>query len=207
MSFGGSVQAMISSIKNNARPKNDRFRSHSKDCIKRPSAIRTLEYKKVTESELKQIKNKIRVKALKENRKLKLLVLLISIPILGTIYCIAQYKIDDFQENHRIAAIKIQHEIDEIKQAKENKILYFLEDGSSWLNKGHYKNAKTQFYNAYKIESDDYRINYANTKVYVLDCIENNVKCVTAERMVKGLKEKYGNKAEIVELELLLEQK
>ncbi|WP_461633150.1 hypothetical protein [Labilibaculum euxinus] len=207
MSFGGSVQAMIISIRNNARPKKNIFRSRKKDHVNLHSEESSLEYKTVSETELKQIKKKIRANALKENRKLKIWVLIISIPILIGIYFIVQNRIDNFHEEKRIEAIEKQKAIDEIELAKENKILYLLMDGTKWLNTGQYKNAKTQFYRAYKIEQEDYRINYANAKAYVLDCIENNVRCITAERMLKGLKEKYGDKAEILDLEQLLEQK
>lgn len=207
MSFGGSVQGMIISLKNNARKKKNIFRARNKDHLNLHEKNSHLEYKIVPESELKQIKNQIRAKALKENRRIKISVLLVSIPILFIFYLIIQNRIDTFQEKQKLVAIENQHKIDTIEQAKENKILHFLEDGSRWLNKGHYKNAKTQFYNAYQLEPEDYRINYANAKAYVLDCIKNNVGCISAERMVKGLKEQYNNKPEIIELELLLEQK
>ncbi len=207
MIFGGSIQAMIISIKNNARPKKNIFRSRKKDHVNLHSEESNLEYKIVSEAELKQIKKKIRANARKENRRLKICVFLISIPILIAIYFVIQNRIDNFHEEKKIETIAEQKAITEIQQAKEKKISYLLNDGTKWLNKGHYKNAKTQYYKAYQIESEDYRINFANAKAYVLDCIENDTRCITAERLVKGLKEKFGDKPEILDLEQLLEQK
>lgn len=207
MGFGGAVQGMISSIKNNARPKKNIFISRNKDHVNLHSAESNLKYKTVPENELKQIKSKIRANARKENRRIKIWVLIISIPILIAIYFLIQNRIDNFREEKRIEAIEKQNTIRKIEQAKEKKIIYLLKEGTKWVNKRHYKNAKTQYYKAYQIEQEDYRINYSNAKVYVLDCIENNVGCITAERMVKGLKEKYGGKDEILQLEQLLEQR
>lgn len=207
MGFGGSVQAMIISLKNNARKKKIAFSNWKEDKNIFHFKNRSLIYKTLPKEELDQLKKEIRTKAAKENERLIISVTIICIPILFLIYFMVQNRIDNFQKEQRIEAIKKQKKIDEIIEVKEKRILHFLEDGARWLNKGHYKNAKTQFYNAYKIESEDYRINYANAKVYVLDCIENDVGCNTANRIVIGMKEKYGNTSEIVELELLLEQK
>lgn len=207
MGFGGAVQGMICSLRNNARPKKNIFRSRKKDPVNLHSKKDQLEYKNIPESELTKIKKKIRANAIKENKKLKILTLTLSIPILILIYLMVQNRIENFREEKRIDAIEKRKALDEIKLKKENKILYFLKDGAKWLNTGHYKNAKTQFYRAYQLESEDYRINYANAKAYVLDCIENNHACLSAERMVRGLKEKYSDKSEILDLEQLLKQK
>ena len=106
MSFGGSVQAMIISIRNNARPKKNIFRSRNKDHVNLHSEESNLEYKTVSEAELKQIKKKIRASARKENRKLKIWVLIISIPILIGIYFIVQNRIDNFHEEKESKQLK-----------------------------------------------------------------------------------------------------
>lgn len=70
MGFGGSVQGMITSIRNNARPKKDIFTKskNGKDVIH--SSGKPLKYKEVSKQKLAKIKDDIRLKAENERRRI-----------------------------------------------------------------------------------------------------------------------------------------
>lgn len=70
MGFGGSVQGMITSLKNNARPKKDIFTRGRNDKDVIHSAEKPLQYKEVSEQELSKIKDDIRLKAESERRRI-----------------------------------------------------------------------------------------------------------------------------------------
>lgn len=67
MSFGGSVQAMITSLKNNARPKKKAF-STIKNYYPILKNTEKLKQKNISDEQLQKIKNKIRQNAKVEHR-------------------------------------------------------------------------------------------------------------------------------------------
>jgi hypothetical protein len=202
MSFGGSVQAMIISIKNNARPKKNIFRSRNKDHVNQHSEESNLKYKTVSASKLNKIKDDIRKKAKQDRRRQSILALLIIIPIVVISSLTIRYKIQQYPAKKAKEDRKY-----ELMILTEKRTMRVLKEGSILLSKGDYENAKKVYLLGCTINPEDYRINYANAKAYVLDCIENEIGCDTATRMVNGMKKKHGDKYEILHLELLLSQK
>ena len=86
MSFGGSVLAMITSLKNNARKKKPAFKSWKEDKHIFHFRKRPLVYKQVSKVELNKIKQEIQLKAQKDRRKQRILLVVISVPILVLLY-------------------------------------------------------------------------------------------------------------------------
>lgn len=200
MSFGGAVQGMISSIKNNARKRTNVFTKSKNENELLHIKTNSLKYKTLPTNELEKIKSNIRDKAQKENKRRRLLALIITIPILIGIYAAVSYRINQYSE-------KLEDNQFTESSIVDNETNRLLRDSNYWLNNGNYLNAKKTLYKAYQLNSGDYQINYANANVYVLDCVENGVGCKSAERMVNGMIEKYGNNDELLALKSLLKQK
>ena len=202
MGFGGVVQGMISSIKNNARPKKNIFISRNKDHVNLHSEESNLKYKTVSESKLNKIKDDIRKKAKRDKRRQSILALLIIIPIIVISFLTVRYKIEQYPAKKANKDSKY-----ELMILTEKRTMRVLKEGSILLSKEDYENAKKVYLTGCKINPEDYRINYANTKSYVLDCIENEKDCDTVTNLIDNLKNKYGENSEIAYLELLLSQK
>lgn len=100
MSFGGSVAGMISALKGNksllGKAKKRGFKSNNRNGIYSDQKGESLEFKEVSEKELKIIKEKIHLQ-LKENRLRQLKTLLVSF-VVGTIILlwVFVYKLDFF---------------------------------------------------------------------------------------------------------------
>ena len=202
MSFGGSVQAMIVSLKNNARNRISLFKKSKNENDIIHIKKNTLTYKTPTTSDLEQIKIDIRIKAKKESKRQKLLAVVIITPILITIFLMVSYKIDHYPENKRLKDSKYKKMI-----STEKKINYILKEGGSFVNSGNYKQAKTVFFKGHQLKPKDFRINFATANTYVLDCIENEKECDTAAMLVAELKKEYGDNSQITHLEFLINQK
>lgn len=200
MSFGGSVQAMIVSIKNNARNRTNVFKKGKNENETAHIHKNSLQFKTVPADELEIIKKNIREKAQKENKKRRIIAGIIIIPILVGIFFTVRYKISQYTN-------KVEDRRSSESSVVDDKTDRLLKDSNYWLKNGNYLNAKKLLYKAYQINPGDYHINYANANVYVLDCVENGVGCKSADRMVKGMIERYGNEDELLALKSLLEQK
>ncbi|MCT4601882.1 MAG: hypothetical protein N4A59_03105 [Marinifilum sp.] len=86
MGFGGSVQGMITSLKNNARPKTDIFTRSKNDKDVIHSAGKPLKYKEVSKQELEKIKGDIRLRAENERRRIIGTVLFIIIALVLVVF-------------------------------------------------------------------------------------------------------------------------
>ncbi|WP_139958839.1 hypothetical protein [Flavicella sediminum] len=87
MSFGGSVAAMITSIKNNARTKRKSYFERDHSVSKQQTKLDKLLQKKASPKQLKAIKDKI----IQENNKRNLRIILSTLIILITIYFFLQW--------------------------------------------------------------------------------------------------------------------
>jgi len=86
MSFGGSVSAMITSLKNNARPKKKiLFDKKDTNWKNVNSDLKKIPEKKVSKQKLRQIRNKLTAENSRDNYK-KFIVLIISILMTGWLF-------------------------------------------------------------------------------------------------------------------------
>ena len=83
MSFGGSVSAMITSLKNNARPKKKiLFDKKDTNWKNVNSDLKKISEKKASRKQLKQIRNKLIAENNRDNYK-KIIILIVSAFISG----------------------------------------------------------------------------------------------------------------------------
>ena len=171
MGFGGSVLAMIISLKNNARLKQNAHDRWKNDKNYRYKEHKELKFKEVSKEELAKVISKNRKKARQERLVEIILTVSVFILILFGISKLFTKKGENIIEAQQR---RKQEQIDQYtqkknreKQKEEEHLLFLLNDGYKWLNKKHYKNARTQFYNAYQFKPNDYRVKLANTTLYV----------------------------------------
>ena len=63
------------------------------------------------------------------------------------------------------------------------------------------------FYKAYELNGSDFNVSFANAKVYVMDCIENNKGCTTAQKLVDGLNQKFKDNYQVINLTRMFNEK
>jgi hypothetical protein len=90
MSFGGSVSAMISSLKNNARAKRKTYFDKN-DSYKKGSDLKTeYDFQEVSADESEHIKERIRANAKKENKK-RVFFLILSVMAIIIVFLLFNY--------------------------------------------------------------------------------------------------------------------
>jgi hypothetical protein len=207
MSFGGSVLAMILSLKNNASPRHKVF-DYVKDKKRTFKRRAPLHYKKVSQKELNLIKAKIRKQSNREDNQqfLKLMLAMFVIAgllLVGTIY--HNNTVDT--KNTQIVRARQEHllhqKADKIAY-NSNNLKYFLDKGQKYLDNGDYRYAKILFATARSIDLDNYEANLGYVRTYVSDCNESINSCETTRRLLTTIIEKFGETEELIELILFL---
>ncbi len=191
MSFGGSVSAMITSLKNNARPKRSfqgRF-NHEHGAFK--TAITS---KDISQAELKQIKSDFRKRIKTEQRqqvfKISIICSLITIFLVaGIIIASKTYKISISAANQATKEKELKKESD-----RNLVILEFISKGNSAISRQDYTNAKFFINKAYVTDNNSKIALLNNAKVYILDCLENDSECELCKYYVDLSVERFGLK-------------
>lgn len=182
MSFGGTVLAMIQSLKANARPKHNAFQDWKKADGRIIHTDRRIILKSVSPEELEQVKEKIRKNRIAEkNRNLIKIVLIIAflVPFLG--FVTYQVFFTSFHAN-----------INPYRPTQENpvntteQITYLLNSGYEWLNKNHYRNARFQFKRVLEIQPNNKTASYGLVATYVYECKIDDSNCEEAKTMLEA---------------------
>jgi len=200
MSFAGSVQAMIISLKNNARKKhraqkllkeNERLISGSK---------KKLKFKQVSDKEIEQIKTKIQAVQKKERKKQIIVLTTIITPILFVLIWFAIISFQKINEQNKRDKI-FQQELLKKQEEKINQDYnFYLNDGYIWFNEEKYRGAKTQFNEALKLKPKNYQASIALLKAYVYDCLKNNHDCQTTEKLLLEFEKTYSGEKDFIEI-------
>ena len=208
MPWGGSVLAMIISLKNNARPRKKPFEDQKKARKRIGKANYTLRYKKVTPGELEKIKSSIQHSAKKERQKaLWLISMLIFVLCSGFVYWSFKNNETVNERNSRIVIdrLKLNREVENLKSLNPNEQYdYLIECGNGWFNNENYTYAIRHFNNALILKPDEYEADLGLTKSYVYLCSRENQYCSSASLILKTNQEKYGETPGLTELETLL---
>jgi hypothetical protein len=200
----GSILSMIISLKNNARLRKDSHERWKSDKNYRYKTNKPLEFKKVSKEELAEVIARNRKKA-KQERRIQLVVTIVVFLLLlfgiSKLFTQKGENIIEAQQRKKQERInEYKSETEKDKRIEEEHLMYLLNDGYMWLDKKHYKNARTQFYNAYMFKPNDFRVKLANSRLFVTLCVEMDNNCHVAERMVEELKEKYIHRVEVKDL-------
>lgn len=187
MSFGGSVAAMITSLKMNSRPKR-KFKGRTVDVTNHLKNI-ALKFDDIPEVELKKIKLKIREEYRAERKKkIVFSAILIMFLLLGFGVAFISFY------NHTQDDISV-HRKQKIENQKllKSKMLSYMALGDSSLVVEDYGLAKKYLGDAYLIDSENEQIFIVRTKAYIFDCLKNGVECSMCDYYVNQLRQKHGD--------------
>lgn len=189
MSFGGTVQAMIQSLKANARPKRKAFKDWDKSEEQIFQENKELKFKTVSKEELKRIKTKNRIEIGKDQKRSFVRIILIVIVLVPTIvFVFFQFFFKTGQSNYQHYQPPLQEDSNTSQQ-----IDYLLNSGYEWLNKNHYKNARYQFNRVLEIHPENKTANYGFTASFVYECNISNSNCQKATEMLNNYVAKFGS--------------
>lgn len=206
MSFAGSVQAMITSLKNNARPKRKAFsalKNHN-PILKKTGKLKR---KKIPDEQLKIVIDKIRLDAKTERRKDNIRITLIISFMILLFFILFNFGIKDTILRFEYSAekkLKLEQERS-ITDDTETFYMQCLNKGFDYMYKADYKNAKQLLYKAYKLKPDEFNALFLYTKACVLDCKDNNSDCESAKKTLDFLSYKYPKNNEVIILQELFE--
>ncbi|MGD9993658.1 MAG: hypothetical protein AB7S69_10190 [Salinivirgaceae bacterium] len=191
MSFGGSVMAMITSLKNNARPKRryeDRFdtrKIHSKTPLKE---------KQISQQELEKIKTTIRSK-LSHQSKTRLIASLIITFLVASVFIAGLFFLSGKTKIIIKAANEDLKQKELIKEEERNqRLANLIERGEFLLSEGDYESAKNVFNKAYIIDNKNKSTLLGTVKAYLLDCVQNDKECGLCDYYVKIAVDYLGSK-------------
>ncbi|MCF8380997.1 MAG: hypothetical protein K9H49_15590 [Bacteroidales bacterium] len=204
MSFGGTVLSMILSLKNNSNllAKRKTYKELSKNYKYKPGD--PLKYKELPEAELIVLKAKIKRDLTRQRRLFALKSLFLIVLILGTGGVILSYVNNNYIEKSK----KNEKELRSILESRkyslsdidERGIEYYLNQGNYLLSNNQYVGAKYYFKKAYKYGPNDFFVLYANAKVYIYDCIYNDVECAEAIILLEYLEQHFGTNQDVKDL-------
>ncbi len=195
MSFGGSVLAMITTLKNNARPRKKVF-EYKKDHNTSLQHHYELKYKTVSAEKLEAIKSKIRQQADKEERQkmLKIMGFLLLFSAVAIIGSVTYLKNVESHNKQVVFNQKMNHEHQRVAQKAlaADDFEYYLNYGYRCLEKADYYYAKISFAQARSLDTHNYEANLGLLKAYVKDCTQNQVKCEHAHKLLRYNISKFG---------------
>lgn len=186
MSYFGTVQQMIVSLKNNKkllrRPKA--FSKAREYDLKRTEPKTQLKYTALPPEELDTIKIRIRQKFRRERLRWRAVTLslisLILVPAAVLVY--KAYFTRDFNivpSGNDVALI-------EQTEKNESRFNFYINDGYRWLGREQYQNALFQFELAVRLRPDDYQANLGLTKTLLQMCYASNQRCDGAEQKLNS---------------------
>lgn len=203
--WGGSVLAMIISLKNNARPKRRPFKEKlERDRLVYKSHY-ALKFKKVSKGKLELINAKYRKSIEREDTR-KLIIVSAIMAFFSVAFLIGGIKYNNYvkTENAKYAAQRRNN--NKIREAAktaapDEKFDYLFSSAKNYLSKQHYSYAKYQFHEALLIKPNDYNANLGLVASYVYACLQYDVDCSKAEGYLIQALGKFGRKKQLVKLE------
>lgn len=190
MSFGGSVLAMIQSLRANARPKHHAFQGWKKAEARQFHSNIKPKYKEISPEKLQQIIKSNKKKIDREQQRslfIKLFVLIVL--LLLAAFTVFQFFFNTSQINHHPYQPSLENE--EILSDTE-QINYLLNSGYEWLNKNHYKNARFQFNRVLESQPENKTAYYGLTASYVYECKIDRTGCEKARQLLGTYISKFG---------------
>lgn len=200
MSFGGSVLAMIQSLRANARPKHSVYDSWEKAENRRFGVNKKLWSKSVSPEELDRIKTKFRKKIESEQRRSTMLVIFSVVIIIPLIVFVG---FNFFYKASQQASENYLKNTEETVSVTE-QINSLLNSGYEWLDKNHYKNARFQFNRVLEIQPGNQSATYGLVATFVYECKIAKTNCDKAEELMTAYSLKYGEDHSIEYLKKML---
>ncbi|WP_303919703.1 hypothetical protein [Draconibacterium sediminis] len=202
MGFGGSVLAMIQSLRANARPKHHAYQNWDKGEKLIFKNKYKLVSKQVSPEQLAQLKTKYRTKIEKDQKRtlfLTIVSLVIFIPLIT--FGIFQFFFSISQKNYHPYVSEAEKQKAEITIEQIN---YLLDSGYEWLNKSHYKNARYQFNRVLEVNAENKDALFGLAASYVYECQKENSNCDKAGELLKDYISTFGSDTKTDHLSTIL---
>ncbi|WP_319501211.1 hypothetical protein [uncultured Draconibacterium sp.] len=202
MSFGGSVLAMIQSLRANARPKHHAYQKWEEGDKRIFKNKYKLVSKQVSPEELTRLKTKYRKEIEKDQKRtlaLTIFSLVIIIPLIT--FGIFQFFFSISQKNYHPYVSEEEKQRTEITTGQIN---YLLDSGYEWLNKSHYKNARFQFNRVLKINPQNKYALFGMAASYVYECQKEHTNCEKAKELLQDYISKFGSDSKTDHLSTIL---
>ncbi|MGB0888579.1 MAG: hypothetical protein ACPGSL_10685 [Vicingaceae bacterium] len=197
MSWGGSVAAMIQSLKNNKALLGKRYTyfDAKKDYL---IAYKGLEIsnRRATPEQLKAIKALIR-----KQKKAERLRVTIALCIISPFIIFGTYKFIKSLDSE-----VAQHEV-VVKKKNVDKYLFHIDDGDYMLSKGKWNNAIFQYTRASEIFPNEYDAQYRLALAYSYKCKYTGDACGRSDSLVNRLLEHFPDNEEVKTLRISLDNK
>ncbi|WP_321346472.1 hypothetical protein [uncultured Draconibacterium sp.] len=191
MGFGGSVLAMIQSLRSNARPKHHAYQDWDKGEKRIFKNKYKLVSKQVSPEKLAQLKAKYRKKIERDQKRtqtITIVSLIIIIPLIT--FGIFQFFFSNSQRNYHPYVSEAEEQKTEITLEQIN---YLLDSGYEWLNKSHYKNARFQFNRVLEVNPGNKDALFGMAASYVYECQKEHTNCEKAKTSLQDYISNFGS--------------
>lgn len=194
MDFGGSIQAMINSLKINAPTK----RRHNFDGSSKQyeNSGKQLEFKEVSDSDLAKIKGSIKSRIAKERVRAGFIVLVIFLAIGGAVF----WGINSENKNKVIGDVESVSTIQLTDEEKEKVKQECISKGDELFKMGLYGESITQYNKALDYDSTSKSIKISLTRSFVYDCLYNENDCYKTRIRMQMLIRTYPKDNKALEL-------
>ena len=202
MGFGGSVLAMIQSLRANARPKHHAYQVWDKSEKRIFKNKYKLVSKQVSPEKLARLKAKYRKKIERDQKRtqtITIVSLIIIIPMIT--FGIFQFFFSNSQRNYHPYVSEAEKQRTEITPEQIN---YLLHSGYEWLNKSHYKNARFQFNRVLEVNPGNKDALFGMAASYVYECQKEHTNCEKAKNLLQDYISKFGNDTKTDHLSTIL---
>ena len=195
MSYGGSVAAMLLSLRNNsALASKTKGVNRLKEQLNNASSPqRALYQNEVDPQKLKRIQKEIIERFRAERRRNNLIIGSIFILLLAFLVG-SVWSLLFVSAPHKEMDITLQHQIDQENEiAKTNRLNFFIEDGYKWLDKNNFTNAIYQFELAVNEFPNSHDAHIGLIKALLKQCEIEKVNCEKARDERDRLRAKIEN--------------
>jgi tetratricopeptide (TPR) repeat protein len=205
MPGGGSILAMIQSLRNNKNllRKRGLFNRARSIYDRRKEYYRAgkakLDFKTVSKKELLIIRKRII-----KQRKLDALKNWIIAISIGLVFGFGTYKSIAYYQKNK-SGTEIVKEID--LREKLRNYYFFISDGDLWIKKRHWDNAIFQYKKALELFPDDYSTLYKLALAYNYNCSNENEDCDSGLKLTKRLLIYMPNDSALIEIKKVFESK
>jgi len=194
MSFGGSVAAMIATLKNNKMMLGERYTYFdAKKSYLRATKGMKITYRKATKEELALVRKKI-----KQQRKQAQIVAVVILSMVIPIVFFGAYKF--------IVSLNESHKLNEQIITKEHtkKYQFFISDGDLMFQKRKWNNAIFQYTRALEVFPNEFDAQYRLAQAYTYKCQLENEGCFKADSLVDRLITHFPNDENIKKLKTVI---
>lgn len=181
--------------KTNLFKKDKSFLSSRKEYLK--AAKGNVDFKSISKSELKALREKV----IRNRKKESLRAWLLTIAIITPFIVIGFYFFNSSNQNEDFEKDKSEQILVEQKLTEDlNEFNYLIEDGDNWILKRNWNNAIFRYKQAVKLFPNEFEGNYRLALTYSYTCQETNENCELGKKITNRLVKSFPNDSRLIKL-------